>query len=292
MGLSQPTLHPVCGLYVRFRANLTYITIQLPSLAGPGGGFDVPTKKCPPDRGSSECVTGIPASTRYPSPPTQNNNFAQSTYPLHQKADSRSSIVYPPTPPLQAADYKSNSKPAPTQNNSNHRRASSPVDIPVKFASRNGQHQHQLATPPLTPEDSSNNIRNQPTAGEKDALDFLLSIFPSDGVNILPFARSVTISAPNMEKSFDGAVLKLPGRPKTLYVDGKNAETVSLRESIVTLLDLADDTLQCSALIIALERSSPALGDLLHSLMYVGGTVVTKSPYKVDPAYVLVGLEI
>jgi hypothetical protein len=62
--------------------------------------------------------------------------------------------------------------------------------------------------------------------------------------------------------------------------------------SIVALLDLADESLECSALVIVLERSSPSLGKLLHSLMYVGGTVVTKPPFEVDPAFVLVGLEI
>ncbi len=62
--------------------------------------------------------------------------------------------------------------------------------------------------------------------------------------------------------------------------------------SIVALLDLADEQLECTALIIALERSSPLLGDLLHSLMYVGGSVVSQPPFEVDPAYVLVGMEI
>jgi hypothetical protein len=57
-------------------------------------------------------------------------------------------------------------------------------------------------------------------------------------------------------------------------------------------LDLAEESLQCSALIIILERSSSDLGALLHSLMYVGGTVVTKPVYQVNPAFVLVGLEI
>jgi hypothetical protein len=60
----------------------------------------------------------------------------------------------------------------------------------------------------------------------------------------------------------------------------------------VALLDLADERLECSGLVIALERSDPALGDLLHALMYVGGTVVTKPPFPVNPALVLVGLEI
>ena len=62
--------------------------------------------------------------------------------------------------------------------------------------------------------------------------------------------------------------------------------------SIIALLDLTDDNLGCSALVIVLERASPILGDLLHSLMYVGGVVMSKPPYKVNPAYVLVGLEI
>lgn len=62
--------------------------------------------------------------------------------------------------------------------------------------------------------------------------------------------------------------------------------------SIVALLDLADENLNCSGLVIVLERSSPKLGELLHALMYVGGSVVTKPAFEVDPAYVLVGLEI
>lgn len=62
--------------------------------------------------------------------------------------------------------------------------------------------------------------------------------------------------------------------------------------SIVALLDLADENLQCSLLVIVLDRASPTLGDLLHSLMYVGGTVITMPQFPVDPAFVLVGMEI
>jgi len=57
-------------------------------------------------------------------------------------------------------------------------------------------------------------------------------------------------------------------------------------------LDLADEQLDCAALVIALEKSTVGLGGLLHSLMYVGGSVVSKPPFQVDTAYVLVGLEI
>ena len=62
--------------------------------------------------------------------------------------------------------------------------------------------------------------------------------------------------------------------------------------SIVALLDLADEHLDCSALVIALERASASLGSLLHSFMYVGASVVTRPPYPLDDAYVLVGIEI
>jgi hypothetical protein len=62
--------------------------------------------------------------------------------------------------------------------------------------------------------------------------------------------------------------------------------------SIIALLDLADERLGCSGLAIALERSSPNLGALLHSLMYVGGSVVTRPPFDVDSAFILVGLDI
>lgn len=117
-------------------------------------------------------------------------------------------------------------------------------------------------------------------------------LFPRQALSALPYAKSVSISSPEMGASYEGVVVELPGKPRTLYVDGKSAEIVSLRESIVALLDLADEHLECSALVIALEKASPSLGDLLHSLMYVGGTVVTKPPFQLDSAYVLVGLEI
>ncbi|KAI6131648.1 ornithine decarboxylase antizyme-domain-containing protein [Pisolithus croceorrhizus] len=152
---------------------------------------------------------------------------------------------------------------------------------------------YDLPTPPLTPDDGDGSgASGIITRHSKDALDLLLNIFPHNGVSLLPFAKSIVVSAPNMGASFDGVVLELPGKPKALYVDGKNAPAVSLRESVVALLDLADEQLQCSALVIVLDKSSSGISELLHSLMYVGGSVVTKPPFQVNPAYVLMGLEV
>ena len=76
------------------------------------------------------------------------------------------------------------------------------------------------------------------------------------------------------------------------YVSFHLHQLICISLSVVALLDLADECFQCSALVIALDKASPALGDILHSFMYVGGTVVTKPPFQVDSKYVLVGLEI
>ncbi|KAL0956026.1 hypothetical protein HGRIS_002199 [Hohenbuehelia grisea] len=266
MGLASSTTSLVCLRCAIFKATRTCITTPLRSLAGPGGAFDVPKQKCPPDRGSSDCVTGRPASYT-PSAPTR-----LSTSPL-ELTYFRNSPECTPSLPSNHSYLASLS-------------AAAPRAIPARGAN------YDVATPPLTPDDGPESDKAVTAKQQQDALDFLMTVFPRDGLSALPHAKSVSISAPNMGASFDGVVLDIPGKTKTLYVDGKSAQTVSLRESIVALLDLADESLQCSALVIVLERSSPVLGDLLHALMYVGGTVVTRPPYQVDSAFVLVGLEI
>lgn len=253
------------------------------------------------------------------------------------------SIAYSPTTaaPITTIDYTHGQfhRPRPSIVTS-----SRPIPTPARSSSSPG-----YSTPPLTPDDgsysSSGSIdsiglnspiptavhqKQKPGGGvrSKDALEYLMTLFPKDGLKALPHAKSVSLTAPALGADFEGVVLELPGKPKTLYIDGKNAASVSLREryvsisifilltllwdgscvvtwttdsdpiltfliySVVALLDLAADNLDCGALVIVLERSAPNLGELLHSLMYVGGSVVTKPPFFVDPAFILVGLEI
>ena len=92
-----------------------------------------------------------------------------------------------------------------------------------------------ISTPSLTP-DSNNNCRQGPiptrsvVKPSSDALDFLMTLFPRHGLVALPYAKRMSISAPNLGVAFDGVVLDLPEEPRTLYVDGKSAESVNLRE--------------------------------------------------------------
>jgi hypothetical protein len=176
------------------------------------GGFDVPKSKCPPDRGSPDCVTGSPALKHA-------GAFNHSFYPSSSNSDDplynpRQDLVYPPTPPTFVADATPFS-------------LSSVGPQPIRGDPRDKGFSHGLATPPLTPDDS---IEDVSVKSNDDALELLLTLFPNHAMAALPYAKSVSISSPEMGTSFDGVVLELPGKPKTFYVDGKSAELVNVRE--------------------------------------------------------------
>jgi len=259
----------------------TSTTTLPPSLADPSGGFDVPTQKCPPDRGSSDWVTDSPAPIIHSPTPSQSSLSSSQT-----SSYGSSLFQYPPTPPPEQGSPDSPSRfnispPPPSV---------SPQQIVHKPYLASG-----LVTPPLSLEGSDSTEGGVSAISAKQTkatLELLTTLFPRSALSAMPYAQGVSVSSPNMGTVFDGVILELPEKPKTLYIDGKNTQHVNLRESIVALLDLADEQLDCAALVIALEKSAEGLGDLLHSLMYVGGSVVTKPPFQVDPAYVLVGLEI
>ncbi|KAJ7430859.1 hypothetical protein B0H11DRAFT_899258 [Mycena galericulata] len=128
-------------------------------------------------------------------------------------------------------------------------------------------------------------------------------------------AEALPFLLPNMGAAFDGVVLHYPASPRPCT----STERASVRQyprEVCTRIFLTDlPSLQFCALIIPkialslfwiwrtkasnVPPSSLCLrgrplpwGKILHSLMYVGGTVVTKPPFDVDPAFVLVGLEI
>ncbi|KAI9068059.1 hypothetical protein FKP32DRAFT_1562529 [Trametes sanguinea] len=260
------------------------------------GGFDIPTAKCPPDRGSSDWVTDSLARSSLPplssSPASSIDSSSDSAASTLSSFGSNSQLptkfsnspyALPPTPPPEES-LLGLSPELPLAGLPN---ASAPRAIPESQRSV-----PDIATPPLTPDDAPEEGSGSLAALGAKQSAFLSTLFPRNALSAAPYAKSVSISTPDVGTTFEGVVLSLPNTPKTFYVDGKYAADVNLRESIVALLDLADEQLECNALVIALERSSPVLGDLLHSLMYVGGTVVTKPPFPVDPSYVLVGMEI
>lgn len=111
---------------------------------------------------------------------------------------------------------------------------------------------------------------------------------------LAPFSQALAIEC--VDVTWEGFVLDYQSQSqvqgKTLYICGNGAEKVELRESIVALLELAGERLECESFIIALDRKSSALETLIHSLLYVGFQPVTAPAFPVDPSYVLLGIEV
>ncbi|KAG9084610.1 hypothetical protein FRC06_003980, partial [Ceratobasidium sp. 370] len=138
----------------------------------------------------------------------------------------------------------------------------------------------QLHTPPQTPETLPlNDDLTTPTA-----LEVLATLFPNSTAAqaALPYAKALRITS--QASTWDGVVLSLPGQERTLYVIGRGAEALMLRESVTALLDLADEHLECTAFVIALEKNTPGLGELVHALTYLSGQIVTKPPFVANPS--------
>ncbi|KAF8622333.1 hypothetical protein AX15_007068 [Amanita polypyramis BW_CC] len=207
MGLLFSTMILTFLLSANYKALTICTIILLRSLEGLGGAFDVPEVKCPPNGGSSGCVTGSAASILSSSKKFVPASFSRSLCDPLFKSDVRRSqfdhFVF-------------------------EHQFSQPVSSP-STSSRSG-----ISTPPLTPDSCyrGHGSISSTSCGRvsRDALDFLMTLFPRHGLTALPYAKRMSISAPNLGAAFDGVVLDLPGEPRTLYADGKSAESVNLRE--------------------------------------------------------------
>jgi len=90
-----------------------------------------------------------------------------------------------------------------------------------------------LVTPPHSLKDSESAEGGVSAISAKQTqatLEFLASLFPRNALSAMQYAQGVSVSSPNPGTVFDGVILDLPGKPKTLYIDGKNAENMNLRE--------------------------------------------------------------
>lgn len=105
-----------------------------------------------------------------------------------------------------------------------------------------------------------------------------------------------------------------------MYVVGGGYEDVNMRESVCGVLELAEESLECTGVVMCLEKNSSDLGEslshssscfgfgergladefltlhdipgeLIHQLLYVGGTI-TNLPFAPKDDWLLVGLDV
>lgn len=67
---------------------------------------------------------------------------------------------------------------------------------------------------------------------------------------------------------------------------------MGMRESVCGVLELAEEELGANGVVVCLEKANEGLGDLLHSLLYVGGTVASGPPFEARKEFILVGLDV
>jgi hypothetical protein len=182
-----------------------------------------------------------PSPSPSSSPSSNYSSLSSSSYDTDY---FQKSIVFPPTPPpensLDPFDHQ--------QRRFHALSAASPKDIKPKDSFGNG-----LQTPPMTPEDNTEGVG---AISARQTNEFLTTLFPRSGISALPHAKGVSVSAPNLGTVFDGVVLELPGKPKTLYVDGKNAADINLRERYV----LVSSRVTRSLISLTQYRCPPGLG--------------------------------
>lgn len=119
-----------------------------------------------------------------------------------------------------------------------------------------------------------------------------LAEFARHGVKVggVPATDDATFEGVTLEsQSHDGS--------KTLYCVSSDVEELS-KEGLVDLMEMADEELDCTALVICLDKkklSRTVLSETLHSLMYVGGQIVARDAGLIEynsKDFVLVGLEL
>ncbi|PKY55686.1 hypothetical protein RhiirA4_410726, partial [Rhizophagus irregularis] len=79
----------------------------------------------------------------------------------------------------------------------------------------------------------------------------------------------------------------------TLFLRVSSLEYDSLKESIVAVIELAEELLKCDTLVICLDRNdkNSSLSTLIRSFFYFGFELVPPGTYNHSNEFILVGME-
>ncbi|KAM0789463.1 hypothetical protein ACM66B_000285 [Microbotryomycetes sp. NB124-2] len=105
---------------------------------------------------------------------------------------------------------------------------------------------------------------------------------------------STAVDLSDVVPSWQGAVLdNVSTGLRTLYVTSTTSITndVNLRDAVCGVLEKAEEEYGATGVVIALDKKAADLGELVHQLCYVGGTI-TNQPFASDPRFVLVALDL
>lgn len=212
--------------------------------------------------------------------------------------------IFPPSPPLSASSASS----SPTESFFSTLKRTNSGGAFAAGVSGKSHAAPALLSSPVSSVASSNNSFDaafalsssplaspgRPTYGSAPTPSLLEQVFaPTASIHQLP---STEVPLDDLLGSgWAGAVVENPiAGTRTLYLAGKVLSDVQLRDSIVQVVERAEEEYGCDALVLALDKKTEGLGDLLHQLMYVGCTVVSNHDNTGEPNdnYLLLGMEL
>ncbi|BGP25223.1 salivary gland secretion 1 [Rhodotorula toruloides] len=192
------------------------------------------------------------------------------------------STIFPPSPPLSAA-------------------STSPSDSLLLTRYATAVNTKSVAAPALlSPPASELSFSpldgvGAPTLAGGPSSSLLDAIFPAHAsIHDLP---SFDVKVDDLLGSgWSGCILDNPlTGTRTLYVGGGRYEAVELRDSVVDVIDRAEEEYGCQSVVLALRKDvAEDLGALVHQLLYIGCTVVSNHDETGAPSdeYLLLGMEI
>ncbi|BGP08704.1 hypothetical protein OF846_003554 [Rhodotorula toruloides] len=194
------------------------------------------------------------------------------------------STIFPPSPPLSAA-------------------STSPSDSLLITRYATAANTKSVAAPALLSSPASELSfspldlagRSAPTLDGGPSSSLLDAIFPAHAsIHDLP---SFDVKVDDLLGSgWSGCILDNPlTGTRTLYVGGGRYEDVELRDSVVDVIDRAEEEYGCQSVVLALRKDGAEdLGALVHQLLYIGCTVVSNHDETGVPndEYLLLGMEI
>ncbi|CAG8783497.1 2857_t:CDS:2 [Dentiscutata erythropus] len=80
---------------------------------------------------------------------------------------------------------------------------------------------------------------------------------------------------------------------RVLFLKGHGLNVVELKESIVAILELAEECLKCNSLVVCLDKKCTHLSTLIRSFLYVGFELVLPGTFNHNSSdFLLVGMEL
>ncbi|BGP16821.1 hypothetical protein JCM10213v2_004826 [Rhodosporidiobolus nylandii] len=142
-----------------------------------------------------------------------------------------------------------------------------------------------LLSPPYTEE------AQDPFAAASGEASLLKNIFPAASASVHALPTTAVKVDDLIGAGWEGAVVHDSAAGlRTLYVAGGKLEDLELREAVVDVIDRAEEQWGANGVVLALEKSTEDLGNLVHGLTYVGFTVFDKP--DTNPDLLLLALDL